>query len=145
MIQDISQVLKDNSIITLSHVLQDFQFYSRVLQNIRSGNSSGMVTVPTYTIVLCDEYLYCSNVKFSLNFEGNVTLGNIVVDPQQIISTFQDNDTRQAIIDLLGTSLNLNLVSRFIQTIYSVRIFFIGVNTDIMFLKSFVNVCTMFI
>lgn len=73
------------------------------------------------------EYLYCSNVKFSLNFEGNVTLGNIVVDPQQIISTFQDNDTRQAIIDLLGTSLNLNLVSRFIQTIHSVRISFIGV------------------
>ncbi|XP_078319655.1 phospholipid-transporting ATPase ABCA1-like isoform X1 [Crassostrea virginica] len=82
VIQDISQVLKDNSIITLSHVLQDFEFYSRVLQNVRSGNSS-----------------------------GNVTLGNIVVDPQQIISTFQDNDTRQAIIDLLGTSLNLNLLN----------------------------------
>ncbi|XP_061181755.1 phospholipid-transporting ATPase ABCA1-like [Saccostrea echinata] len=41
VIKDISRVLEDNSIITLSHILQDFGFYSRVLDNIRSGNSSG--------------------------------------------------------------------------------------------------------
>lgn len=43
VIQDISKVLKDNSIITLSHVLQDFEFYSRVLGNMQNGNTSGMV------------------------------------------------------------------------------------------------------
>lgn len=82
VIQDISKVLKDNSIITLSHVLQDFEFYSRVLGNMQNGNTS-----------------------------GNVTIGNIVVNPQQIIDVFQDNETRQAVIDLLGTSINLNLLN----------------------------------
>lgn len=41
VIQDISKVLKDNSIITLSQVLQDFEFYSRVLGNMQNGTTSG--------------------------------------------------------------------------------------------------------
>ncbi|XP_062578503.1 ATP-binding cassette sub-family A member 7-like [Saccostrea cucullata] len=82
LIKDISKVLEDNSIITLSHILQDFGFYSRVLDNVRSGNSS-----------------------------GNFTIGSVIVNPQQIIDSFQDNDTRQAVIDLLGTSINLNLLN----------------------------------
>lgn len=51
------------------------------------------------------------HMNMALNIVGNVTIGNIVVNPQQIIDVFQDNETRQAVIDLLGTSINLNLVS----------------------------------
>lgn len=50
-------------------------------------------------------------MNMAFNIVGNVTIGNIVVNPQQIIDVFQDNETRQAIIDLLGTSINLSLVS----------------------------------
>ncbi|XP_056020266.1 phospholipid-transporting ATPase ABCA1-like isoform X2 [Ostrea edulis] len=82
VVKDLSKVLQDNSVITLAHVLRDFEFYTGVLNNIGSGNST-----------------------------GNITLGSLVVNPQQIISGFQDNDTRQAIIDLFGTSININMLN----------------------------------